>query len=144
MSTRAHPTILGGDFNVRMTATFPGLGRHALLMPADFSHSEETRTNFDLFSTFIQATDYVVMNTAFEKHIEELTTYVDPLSGSPVQMDFIRVHQDWKNSIQDISTGRKEDLATDHIPLIGKLCAKFAARGTAQFRKPERPLPRSS
>ena len=95
-------------------------------MPSTFTHSEETRINKELFSSFLTASGYFAANTRFQKRPEELATFVDPVTKCPIQMDFVLTSSQWKNAVREVHTGSKNDLDTDHNPLIGIICAKFS------------------
>ena len=115
-----------------------GFGDFFLKMPPDYKHTEETLLNQDLFTSFLQATDYSVANTRFQKQPQDLATFTDPISKQDIQMDFILVSNKWKNSIREIHTVSKHKLDTDHNPLIGRINTKFSS-SAKHFRASEKP-----
>ena len=103
-------------------------------MPEGFAHSQETKTNQSLFLSFLNASGYVASNTYFMKPQHKLTTYVDPISQSNIQMDYILIHHAWKNAILDVSAGDRHSLDTDHNPLLATLRIKFRADASKSSR----------
>ena len=138
IAKHAKPIIIGGDFNVRLDRKPKGFGDFFLKMPPDYKHTEETLLNQDLFTSFLQATDYSVANTRFQKQPQDLATFTDPISKQDIQMDFILVSNKWKNSIREIHTVSKHKLDTDHNPLIGRINTKFSS-SAKHFRESEKP-----
>ena len=127
---RSTPHIIGGDFNVRLhrsTRQSAGLGPHTLCMPDSFVHTEDTQSNQSLFLSFLQATEFCATNTLFRRPDAQLHTFIDTVSGTSIQMDFILVHNIWKNGVLNVSTGNKHDLDSDHNPLIANIRFKFQA-----------------
>ena len=95
----SHPTLIGGDFNVRLHPSanaLTGIGPFSLRLPQSHTHTDDTQANQNLFLTFLAATDFSAANTYFQKSLHKLTTYEDPISHVPLQLDFLLIHQNWK------------------------------------------------
>ena len=104
-------------------------------MPEGFAHSQETKTNQFLFLSFLNASGYIASNTYFMKPQHKLTTHVDPIPQSNIQMDYILIHHTWKNGILDVSAGDRHCLDTAHNLLLGIFAHQVSRRRVEVFSR---------
>jgi len=152
LRSSSHCIIIGGDFNAKIvqrdTTDSTTIGSHILSTEHEqHTFSQDTSDNRNRFLELLHSHNLWAANTHFKKPDYKLCTWQKP--GYPAeytlrtnaQIDYILLHQRWKNACHNIESDPLSLLPTDHFPLIMNFRLKLKKNTRKPDLKPKHNIP---
>ena len=89
---------------------------------------------------FCEINGLIVTNTWIRKPKRRLYIWKAPGDRSRHQLDYILVKHRFRNSVKDVQTLHRVDIASDHNLLVAKICTRLKKLIRYQNRRPKRDL----